>query len=74
MNFLRSEEAKEIKRQLELMVKDDAFKTSDSYSADSESYPDNLIPFADKHIKYLSENLGVNAKQYLANLRMLTRK
>jgi hypothetical protein len=72
-SFLSSEEAQELKRQLVKMERDEAFHTVSTYTADSETYPNNLIPFADKHIKYLSEHLNINGFQYLANLRLVTR-
>ena len=72
-SFLRSEKAQDIKQQLRGMVDNDLYSTRSSYSTDVERYPDSLIPFVDKHIKYLSDHLNVNTDHYLANLRLITR-
>lgn len=47
------------------------FHTSDGYSSNSEDYPDNVIPFVQKHMRYLNDHPQVNPEQYLSNLRLM---
>lgn len=58
---------------LTLMDSDDAYLTEPSFSADSEKYNDNLIPFVDKHLTYLQNNPATNPQHYLSNLKLKTR-
>ena len=72
-SFANSEEIAEVIESLEQMVQDDTYNTQSSFSANTEQYPDNLIPFVDKHVNYLMSHKGVNPQQYLSNLRLMTR-
>lgn len=72
-NFFESEEGIEIKRILKNMAADINYNTESSYSADSAAYPDNLIPFVDKHMNYLQMHPSTNPKHYISNLRLMTR-
>ena len=72
-NLFESEEGAEIKRILISMTKNDVYSTSPSYSANSERYPDNLIPFVDKHMNYLNAHPNIDPRHYIANLRLMTR-
>jgi hypothetical protein len=72
-SFLDSEEAKDIKRMLQQMTQDISYSTQPSYSGDSLTYPDNLMPFIDKHMNYLSNHPKLDADKYLANIRLMTR-
>ncbi len=71
--FLESEEAVSVKQELLSMAKDMTYNTLSSYSANSDTYPDNLIPFVDKHMSYLNTHPSVDTEHYLANLRLMTR-
>lgn len=71
--FFDSQEAKDIGDLLEQMVASAAYNTTSTYSADSVHYPDNLIPFLDKHLNYLYAHPKLDARSYVANLRLLTR-
>ncbi len=71
--FIDTEEAQEVKRQLELIANDEKYNTAASYSANELLYPDNLIPFVDKHMKYLISHPQLDPEMYLANVRLLTR-
>ncbi len=51
----------------------DLYNTGPSYSADGITYPNNLIPFIDKHLNYLRKNQSVNPQEYLSNLRLMTK-
>jgi hypothetical protein len=72
-DFFQSAVAAEVRAKLLEMSSDDRFQTSPSYSANTAAYPDNLIPFVDKHMNYLGAHPGVNPTQYIANLKLVTR-
>ncbi len=42
-----------------------------SFSANTELYPDNQMPFVDKHMAYLMQRPKLDPEQYLANLRLM---
>ncbi len=72
--FVDTEKGKEIRQELQLMAEDDSYNTTSSYSANGLLYPDNLIPFVDKHMSYLVSHPLLDPDKYLANVRLLTRK
>lgn len=72
-NFFDTAEGLETKQALINMQADKAYNTNSDYSTNQDKYPDNRIPFVDKHMKYLSEHQSVNIKHYLSNLRLMTR-
>lgn len=72
-NFYNSEEGQFAQAALLHMAKSDDFNTRGSYSTDSALYPDNAIPFVDKHMNYLSAHPNVNIEHYISNLRLMTR-
>ena len=55
------------------MVADEKYNTDSTYSSDTITYSDHLIPFVDKHMQYLIMHPSVDAEQYLSNLRLMTR-
>jgi hypothetical protein len=61
-------------RKLRDMITDKALNTGTSYSANSELYPDNRIPFVDKHMAYLMEHPKLEVEHYLSNLRLMLKK
>lgn len=71
--FLNSPQGVSAKDTLKEMHVNDKYNTLSSYSANTTDYPDNLIPFVDKHIYYLCTHPAVNPDHYLANLRLMTR-
>lgn len=73
VSFFDSDEGLAIKQVLVRMVSDNTYHTASSYSANSVLYPDNLMPFVDKHMAYLNTHPTINPRQYLANLRLMTR-
>ena len=73
LDFIDSPEGIAIRRQLEKMETDALYNTSSSYSAKTEIYADNLIPFVDKHMNYLTSHPSLNPDIYLSNLRLMTR-
>lgn len=71
--FIDDIEATEIERRLRAMVEDTSFNTESGYSSNGILYPDNIMPFVDKHMAYLRSHSGINPQQYLSNLRLMTR-
>lgn len=63
-----------IQAELESMLADPAFITTDAYSPDTANYPDNRISFVDQHLRYLRAHKKVDPTQYLSNLRLMIRK
>lgn len=72
-DFINSEVGIEAVSFLEMMILDDSYNTEPSYSADTESYPDNLMPFMDKHVNYLYSHPMIDPQLYLSNLRLMSR-
>jgi len=72
--FFDTELGIRIEKALHEMTRDKSFNTASTYSADSETYPDNLISFVDKHMTYLVAHPSLDAQMYVANLRLMTRK
>lgn len=72
-NFLDTEEGKDIKVKLQMMTTEGLYNTAPSYNNNTVLYPDNLIPFVDKHIAYLVNHPMVEPSKYLANVRIITR-
>lgn len=73
VSFFESEEGLKIQQTLRLMAKDSAYNTASTYSANAVQYPNNLIPFVDKHMNYLNTHPSLDPHHYLANLRLITR-
>jgi hypothetical protein len=71
--FFETPEGKEIKLELQQIASSNSYNTVSSYSANSLLYPDNLIPFVDKHINYLIDHPSLEADKYLANIRLMTK-
>lgn len=73
VNLFDTEEGAEIEKALRIMAEDKGFSTKASYSTNSTMYPNNSIPFVDKHMSYLSAHPSVDPEHYLANLRLITK-
>ena len=73
VDFFDTEEGAVIIEVLRIMSTDEAYNTASSYSSNSELYPDNLIPFVQKHIDYLRTHPSTDPQHYLSNLRLMTR-
>jgi hypothetical protein len=65
---LASDEAVQIRAELERMVSDPTYTTRTFYTPS-----DAHLSFADKHMSYLSEHPKLKASEYLANLRLMTK-
>lgn len=72
-DFAISEQGLEIKQALLDMCADSRYNTESTFSADTETYGDNLIPFVDKHMNYLCNHKSLDPYHYLANLRLMTK-
>jgi len=68
-----TEESVAIEQTLRDMVESATYHTESSYSADGDKYPEGIIPFIDKHMKYLRSHPTTDPQQYLSNLRLMTR-
>jgi hypothetical protein len=73
-NFLESPEAPAFRQALIDMVNSDRYNTSPSYIRNTLEHPDSLIDFVDKHMQYMCDHPSTDAKHYLANLKLMTRK
>ena len=73
VSFFESEQGIEIKKILIHMAEDSAYNTTSTYSADAIQYPNNLIPFVDKHMNYINTHPSIDPNHYIANLRLITR-
>jgi hypothetical protein len=71
--FFDSQEGQLIKEKLQQMAGSSSYNTTASYTTNSLLYPDNLIPFVDKHMNYLISHPALEAKKYLANIRLMTK-
>ncbi len=68
--FFDSEVATMAKTELKMMDKDPQYNTQGTFSA---RYTSNLMPFVERHMKYLSEHPKLDAQHYLSNLKLMTR-
>ncbi|HMS49906.1 MAG TPA: hypothetical protein PKA02_00505 [Candidatus Saccharibacteria bacterium] len=73
VNFTESAEGIWARQTLERLVADSAYNTDSTYSTDAELYPGNLIPFVEKHMNNLNSHPDLDATQYIANIRLMTR-
>lgn len=71
--FLDSQEGQLLRQALSNMEKDAAYNTTSSYISNGVKYPGNNISFVDKHMLYLVEHPKMDPRQYLSNLKLMTR-
>ena len=67
--FLASDEAIQARHQLEAMMLDVAYNTKTYYVPKQEAE----MSFSDKHMAYLCQHPKLNPREYLANLRLMTK-
>lgn len=72
-DFLQSQAGIEAREILEQMVSDSSYNTASTYSSNAVLYPDNLMPFIDKHMDYMCAHAELNPRLYLSNLRLMSR-
>ncbi len=68
-----SEEGRDIRQKLLSMAASTTYNTTSTYSANNQVYPDNLIPFVDKHMNYIMNHPNIEASKYLANIKLISR-
>jgi hypothetical protein len=73
VNFLDSEQGELVRQVLESMTTDKTYNTMACYSPNIVQYPDNLMPFVDKHMNYLNAHPNLDANMYVSNLQLMTR-
>ena len=64
--------AASVKSTLILMMQDSNYNTEPSYSANTAAYPNNLIPFVDKHMNYLQAHPATDPSSYVRNLQLMS--
>jgi hypothetical protein len=67
--FLKSDKAKELRKQLEDMAKNPMYNT---HIQGLISYPDS-IRFVEKHMSYMSGFPRMDHMQYISNLKLMTK-
>jgi hypothetical protein len=72
-DYANTEEGIAIRAELQLMAADGSYNTVSSYASNTEQYPDNRISFVKKHMNYLTAHPNLDARMYVANLRLMTR-
>lgn len=72
-DFFSSDVGVDARLQLVCMSDDPVYNTRATYTSDQSMYPNNLVPFVDKHMRYLSTHPQVEMQTYIANLRLMTR-
>jgi len=70
--FLASEEASVLRQDLQAMVDDPAYNTQLRYSYTTTTA--DGTGFVVKHIEYMSNHLQMNHKQYVLNLKLMTKR
>lgn len=68
-----SEKERDVREELQQMTLNVAYNTAPSYTPSSVTHPDGLISFVDRHMRYLNANPKLDARMYIANLRLMTR-
>ncbi len=71
--FFDSEAGKDAKEHFLRMMTDNTYDTASSYTSNSALYPDNQMPFVDRHMNYLSGHPNVDTSMYITNIRLRTR-
>lgn len=56
------------------MENDKQYNTESRYTADTVKYPNNQITFSEKHIEYLRKFPYIDPRQYIINLKLITKK
>lgn len=72
-DFVNTDEGIAVKQQLLAIAENETYNTGSSYSTDADLYPDNQIPFVDKHMNYLINHPQLDAQKYLANVKLMSR-
>jgi hypothetical protein len=70
---ITADELDQVRDSLQLMMDSTLYNTRPSFSANTERYPDNLIPFMDKHLQYVTAHKDLNPDHYISNLKLMLR-
>ena len=70
-NFLKSADAIYVRNELVQMEADPTYITPITFTTLTA---DNQLQFVDKHMSYLSRHTKIDPLQYLANLKLMTRR
>lgn len=73
VDFFTSEEGLMSLEALKEMDANNNYSTESSYSANTELYSNNRISFIDKHMIYMRNHPSIDPRQYIANLRLMTK-
>lgn len=68
--FFKSEAAIAAETELKLMANDSRYNTQGTFSA---RYSGHVMPFVERHMKYLSEHPKLDTEHYLSNLKLMTK-
>lgn len=60
-----------VKARLLEVEADPTMNTVGRYSPTAIDWPDNILPFSEIHMAYLTKNKSVNPAQYLSNLELM---
>lgn len=69
-SFFESDHGKQLREQLIVMAKDEAYNTRTMYSTQDA----NGLSFVEKHMKYMSQYPNLNCDQYVLNLKLMTKR
>ncbi len=64
----------EITLKLKELENDPSMSTKDAYSPAATDWPDNRMPFVERHLAYLKSHKLVDAEGYLSNLALIIKK
>ena len=71
--FDDSQEGILARNELTAMAVSDNYTTKSSYAANTLLYPNNVMSFVDKHMSYLRDHSTVDPRQYVSNLKLMTK-
>jgi hypothetical protein len=67
--YLLTDEGQHAKRQLEEMAASTKYNTRSSYSPNQDD-----VTFVEKHLSHLSQHAYLQTHEYIANLKLMTKK
>ena len=68
MDFMTLDEARV---ELKSFENDPTMNTVGRYTPSANDWPNNILPFSEIHIGYLTKNKAVDPEQYLSNLKLM---
>lgn len=64
----------EVIAKLQALQDDPSMATHDAYSPTATDWPDNRIPFVERHLAYLRSHKLVKPEGYISNLALIIKK